>query len=59
MTNQTNWTKFTADSLIEVNKCKSIKLLRKDGEESFVLNTPIEMDEMGIETTTHWMNCDE
>lgn len=59
MTNQTTWTEFTEDSMEAINSCKLVKLLRKDGQESFVLNTPLMMNEMDIETTTHWRNFDE
>lgn len=53
------WKEFTSDSLESINKCTLVKFRRKDGQESFVLHTPIAMDEMDIETTTHWMDCDD
>jgi len=54
-----NWITFTQNSIEAINKCKLVKLLRKDGEESFVLHTPVDMNEIDIETTTHWMDCSD
>jgi len=56
--NQPNWKPFKKENIYEINKLTLVQFLRKDGAKSFVLRTPIEMDEFEIETTTHWRSIE-
>lgn len=41
----------TDEQLKEINSSKKFKLLRNDGEESYILEPPLEMNKFDIETT--------